>query len=57
MMTIVKCLIVLVVTYLLMVALPGVGVGLGAVEVALMLLAAIVVVALIVWADRRAGGG
>jgi hypothetical protein len=57
MMTVVKCLLVLVLTYVLMVALPGLGLALGAVEVTLLLLVALVVMALIVRADRRARGG
>ena len=57
MMTVIKCLLVLVVTYLLMVALPGVGLALGNVEVGLLLLVAVVVMALIVWADRRSRRG
>jgi hypothetical protein len=55
--TIVKCLLVLVLTCLLIVALPGVGLSLGALEVTLLLLGAVVVMALIVWADRRARAG
>lgn len=55
MMTIVKCLLVLGFTYLLMVALSGVGVQLGSVEVALLLLLAVVVMVVIVRADRRRG--
>ena len=57
MITILKCLFVLAVTYLLMVALSGVGLPLGSVEVALLLLVAIVVMALVVRADRRRARG
>jgi hypothetical protein len=48
-----ECLVVLALTYLLMVALGGVGLALGSVEVSLLLLVALVVMVLVVRADRR----